>query len=214
MIITNNDKLAHGCRLVRNHGEAVEGTERTYFSDILGWNYRMTELEAAVGIEQLKKLDKMNKKRKELAAYLTDGLKEIKGIAPHHIESYVTSSFYFYGMNYDAEKVGVDRETFVKAVRAEGIPLTSGYPPQPLYMNKPFQEKSAYGRGCPFNCRFYEGNVDYSKGSCPNAEEATGKTLLLRVIRPPATFKDMDDIADAIKKVANNINQLKDYNKK
>lgn len=209
MIITNNDELAKGCRLVRNHGEYVEGTERTYFSDILGWNYRMTEIEAAVGIGQFKKLDKMNRERKKLADYLTKRLKGIGVIEPQTINPNVDHTFHFYGMLYDAKKAGIERGKFIEAVIAEGIPLkpTFNYI---LYSNRPFQEKSAYGKGCPFNCRHYTGNVDYSRGSCPVAEELAEKEAIwLDIVRPKATFKDMDDIAHAFKKVLNNADKLK-----
>lgn len=57
MIISDNDELAQRCRMVRNHGEVIiQGKKREYLSNIIGWNYRMTELEAAIGIEQFKKV--------------------------------------------------------------------------------------------------------------------------------------------------------------
>ncbi len=209
MIVTNNDGFAYGCRLVRNHGEAVEGTERTYFSNILGWNYRMTELEAAVGIEQLKKLDKMNAERKKLGDYLTGKIREIGGISPPFVRDYVDYIPHVYGMFYDKDAIRVDKSIFIKAVNAEGIPLSGGYP-HPLYMNRPFQEKSAYGKGCPFNCKNYDGSVDYTKGSCPVAEDLCyNSAIWLPMVRPPATFEDMDNIVAAIKKVIDNADKLK-----
>ena len=71
--MTNNDGLARKARLLRNHGEIEK-----YHHTILGYNYRMTELSAAIGLVQLKKLDELNEKRIRNAEMLSEGIKKIQ----------------------------------------------------------------------------------------------------------------------------------------
>ena len=86
ILITNDKKIAEIARLVRNHGEAIiDQTNRTYDSTILGYNYRMTEVDAAIGIEQFKKLDQLNDVRIKLAEFLNEEFKELEML--HQISS-------------------------------------------------------------------------------------------------------------------------------
>jgi len=219
MVITNDPLLAERCRMVRNHGESViagAGKSRTYISNIIGWNYRMTEIEAAIGIEQLKKLDKFNEIRIRNSKFLTKELSKIKinGVETPYEAPNVSHIFHVYGMKYDERAVGVQREVFVAALNAEGIPFGTGYP-HPLYENPLFKEQVAYGdKGCPFTCRFYNGGkagLSYESGICPVAEKLCYKTALwLFDIRPPATLEDMRDVVAAFTKIIENIRQLQE----
>lgn len=210
MTISNDDKLAERARLVRNHGEYfLEGKPRDYVHNILGWNYRMTELEAAIGVEQLKRLDELNDIRIKNAEYLTKGLSKIEGIEPPYVSDKVKHVYHMYATLYDEEKFKVPRQKVVEALEAEGIPIWPGHK-RPLYENPLFMEKKTYGeKGCPFTCAFYKGNVTYEKNMCPLAEEACKKAIVLSHIRPPATTEDMQDIIDAFEKVIGNIQELK-----
>ncbi len=80
MIVTNNKNLALRCKLIRNHGEAVLKKNDKSLSNILGYNFRLGEIEAAIGIEQFKKLKKIIKFRQKLAKTLIDGISQLKGI--------------------------------------------------------------------------------------------------------------------------------------
>lgn len=197
MLITNDPAIAEAARMVRNHGENIlEGqTVRTYAPTILGWNYRMTEMEAALGIVQLGKLDWLNERRIELAEYLTQRLKDIEGLGlpvVHPINKHV---YYVYPIRYDEQIIGMPRETFAKALAAEGIPVGVGYI-KPLYLTPLYHDKK------PFPLDVNPGYALYRKGICPVAERLYEKELLLiPVVRPPATFSDMDDIAEAFHKV-------------
>jgi perosamine synthetase len=104
MIVTDNPILAERCRLIRNHGEAIPNEEDKYLHDIIGYNFRLTEIQAAIGIEQLKKLDTLNNIRKENYEYLKNGIEEIMfrtRVKPQKItntEYYpYTASFFSYG---------------------------------------------------------------------------------------------------------------------
>ena len=197
MLITDDEQIASIAQMVRNHGEMVLATqtERTYRSDILGWGYRMTELEAAIGIEQLKKLDRFNQQRIELANYLSQGLASIDGLTPPIVQPYVKHVYYAYPLKYDESKFGIARDIFVRALNAEGIPFGAGYV-KPLYLNPIYHENK------PFIYDYFGKDISYANGICPVTERLHEKELVSSgVIRPPATRRDMDDIIAAVRKI-------------
>lgn len=210
MVITNDDELAERCRLFRNHGETASSKERSYLSSVLGWNYRMTEVEAAIGNEQLKKLDKFNETRTKNAKYLNSKLSKIDGIGVPLERENTKHVYHIYGLFYDGKVADIERKDFVDALKAEGIPCYTGYP-HPLYENLIFTEKRAYGKvPCPFVCNYYAGNVDYTKVRCQNAEKLCNEhAVWIPIVRPPCTKDDMDDIIGAIEKIIANKDQLK-----
>lgn len=211
IIITDNDELAEKCRLIRNHGEALDAgqKQRSYLSTMIGYNYRLTELPSAIAIEQLKKVNGFNRIRVENARYLTLKLSEIEGLNPPEETEDSTHVYYFYGLLYDSEKVGIPRQKFIEALKAEGVPCYGGTP-HPLYKNPVFLEKRGYGlKGCPFDCKYYSGNIDYAKVKCENAEKLCyERAVWITVVRPPANLQDMDDIVSAVKKIIRNKSQL------
>ena len=203
MVITNDADLAERARMVRNHGEAVvAGEPRKYLTSTIGWNYRMTEIEAAIGLVQLKKLDSLNGARHELAGYLLDALPAHPGLTYPTEPPLIDHVYHVFGMGYDADCMGLPRARFIEAMIAEGIPVGPGYP-RPLYHNPLFQDRQAYGKqGCPFTCHLYGGTVSYAKGLCPVAEDLCARSALWTfVVRPPATIQDMQDIVAAFQKV-------------
>lgn len=213
MLITNDPDLAEQARMVRNHGETViAGEPRRYLSHTIGWNYRMTEIEAAIGLVQLKKLDGLNDSRRELATYLLDQLPAVPGLRYPVEPEHVHHVYHVFGMTYDEHVVGISRKRFIEALVAEGIPAGTGYP-RPLYHNPLFQDRTAYGKqGCPFTCRLYQGAVSYAKGLCPVAENLCDTSALWTfVVRPPATTGEMDDIIHAFEKVIEAIPELKEH---
>lgn len=204
MLVTNDEEIAKAAQMIRNHGEMVLPTlkARTYRSEILGWGYRMTELEAAIGIVQLSKLDKMNEERQKLARYLTEKIQEIDGLT-HVKYDFVKHAYYVYALLFDEKKIGIPRDKFCDALIAEGIPMGAGYV-KPLYLNPLYQEKRAYA------FEHYSGKVNYQKGICPVAESLYENELVMTMVcRPPANFGDIDDIVMAIKKVIENKNEFK-----
>ena len=209
-IITNDENLAERCRMIRNHGEQLLfGKPRTYLSNILGWNYRMTEIEAAIGVEQLKKLDKFNETRIKNSHFLLKSLSGIEGLSFQHSEPFVKHVYHLFGMTLDEQAFGISRETFLKALAAEGVPASTLYP-RPLYENPLFKEKIVYGnKGCPFTCKFFDKEIEYRSGMCPITEKLCKTVIVTNVIRPPATIDDMKDTVDSFRKVAENVNQLK-----
>jgi perosamine synthetase len=212
MVITNDAELAERVRMVRNHGEAVvAGEARKYLTSTIGWNYRMTEIEAAIGLVQLGKLENLNQARKELAGYLLENLPAHPALTYPVEPSSVDHVYHVFGMRYDEARLGVPRSRFIEALIAEGVPAGPGYP-RPLYHNPLFQDRMAYGKhGCPFTCHLYGGVVSYAKGLCPVAEDLCSSSALWTfVVRPPATADDMQDIVAAFEKVIGHSHLLKE----
>jgi perosamine synthetase len=203
MLVTDDDEIVNLARMVRNHGEVVlpELKKRSYKSEFLGWGYRMTELEAAIGIVQLSKLNKMNQERNKLGNYLSREINKIDGL--QHVKyEHVKHVYWMFGFYYEEKVVGINRDLFCKALVAEGIPCAAGYV-EPLYLNPLYLEKRA------FAFKHYKGNVKYEKGICPTAESLHEKNLINTIIaRPPAKLTDMKDIVKAIKKIIKNKNEL------
>jgi len=203
MLITNDEDIARIAQMVRNHGEMIVPTlqNRTYKSEFLGWGYRMTELEAALGIAQLGKLDKYNDERVKLGTFLHDEINKIPGLK-HTKYDHVKHVYWVFGFSYDENIVGIPRDLFCEALRAEGIPCSAGYV-KPLYLSPLYQERRA------FAFKHYTGTAKYDKGICPVAESLYEKEIVNTMIcRPPATINDMGDIVKAVHKVIENKDEL------
>src|SRR3989338_5331648 len=110
-------------QLVRNHGEGVSA----YMAEAkniycLGWNYRMTELEGAVGIAQFRKLKRLTDHRVSLASYLTNKLKRFPGLILPKTRPQCDHVCFVYAIRFDSRQAGISRDLFIKALTAEGIP--------------------------------------------------------------------------------------------
>lgn len=219
MLVTNDDDLARRSQLIRNHGENVaEALGVEDLGNVIGGNYRLTELQAAIGIEQLKRLDGYLATRQELATHLSRRLSELPGLTPARVADGCTHAWYVYPIKYDAGRIGLPRDVFVRAVLAEmpaansfeSTALTAGYV-RPLYLAGIYQNQIALGRrGFPFNAN-PEVSYDYAKGLCPVAEQMHERELLLcPLVREPLIPADMDDLADAIASVIENAAEIRD----
>jgi dTDP-4-amino-4,6-dideoxygalactose transaminase len=207
MLITNDPHVAEVARLVRNHGEVInpEKGTRSYVSVTLGWNYRLTEPQAALGIAQFRKMDALNAGRRARAEYLTSKLRGSGALTPPAVLPGCTHVFYNYALTYDEAAAGMPRSVFVKALAAEGIPFGAGYVP-PLYLGPIYQERRA------FAFRHYTGHACYDKGICPVTERLHERDIVLtQVARPPATDADMDDVIRGIEKILAAAPALRDH---
>lgn len=201
--VTNNDDLAQRLRLIRNHAEAVisSGMKVKSLVNMIGWNYRMNEIEAAISKEQLKKLQSLTQRRIELVDYLNEGLKGIDGLHLPLAREDSTHVYYRYALKIDIDKLHLKAPIFVKALIAEGMDFYVSYM-KPLYLQPLYQEQIGYGnKGCPFKCPLYTGTINYQRGICPNAEHLEDIVISTEIVRPPQTIADMDEIILAIEKV-------------
>lgn len=210
IIVTNNEELAERLRMIRNHAEgAVRAKGTSNIVNMIGFNYRMTEIEAAIAIEQLKKLERLLKPRIEAANFLTSRLRDIPGISPPLVRHAVKHGYYVYPIKYNADVVGISRERFVDALNAEGIPMVNGYT-EPIYFEPLYQERIAYGsKGFPFTYPGYYGTVNYNHGICPITEQMYYRELMItNVCHANISLEDLEDVIAAIDKITNNLGEL------
>ena len=121
--VTNDGGLARKLQLIRNHGEnVVEPLGMEDISNMIGFNYRMTELSAAIGLEQLNKIDRHVETRERLAQQLVEGLQGLEGLTVPLTRPGCRHVYYVLGFRYDAEMVGVSREQFSRALSRRRFP--------------------------------------------------------------------------------------------
>jgi len=176
MCVTSDAELALRLQLIRNHGEnAVEAVQLGDLTNLFGFNLRMTELTAAVGLEQLKKIDANVAMRVEVAEELSAAVADLEGITAPRVRAGCSHVYYVWAFRYDESRIGVSRRRFSEALAAEGIPHGVGYV-RPLYLLPLFQRRVAVGReGFPFSL----GAPDYRVGTCPVAEGLHDRGLML-----------------------------------
>lgn len=220
VVVTDSDELADKLRLIRNHAEAVvEAKGYSSPVNMIGYNFRMTEIEASMAREQLKKLPKLLDKRIKNVEYLSERLASIPCLEPASVRPSCRHSFYLHVLKYDKTKSPVTRDRFVDAVKAElmpterreteGIKVGAGYV-KPLYLQPMYQKRIAYGKdGCPWTCEKYKGEVSYKKGICPVTEKMHEQTLITHeLMHAGMRKKDLDDVVRAFTKVWKNVKEL------
>lgn len=219
IIVTDNDSIADKIRLIRNHAEAVLSArgiqDRSELVNMVGYNYRMTEIEAAIARCQLNKLPDLLTQRLANTEYLNKKLAQIPCIKPTKIREDAKHAFYVHPLQFDESIAGIHRNQFIDAVKAELPPtllreestvlLSYGYV-KPLYLQPLYQERIAFGRdGFPFNLSA----ITYPKGLCPVTEDMHFNRLVTHeFMRPGMTQEDMDDVVRAFEKVWENKEEL------
>ena len=199
MVTTDEPTYATFCREFRNHGftSSLRMDElHIYIHPRMGYNYRMTEIQAAIGLKAMDRVDRYIQQRRENAAYLTERIQKIDGLLPMHEPPGCTCTYYVYYVTMELEKFRVDRDTFVHALRAENIAARMGTSAE-LYRQEIFQKRLAHS----WDPRIYDGNVSYEETLCPVAHKVGGETFAIEVA-PPATTEDMADVVAALRKVA------------
>ena len=201
--VTNDKDLHYRLALIRNHGEAVvEAAEYDDITNIAGFNYRMTELQAAVCRVQLDKLNGLNAERLKLVRQLNNGLREFNFLAVPEERHGCESTYYVYPLKFFSEIAGIKREMFVEVVKAEGVDFSQGYV-KPLYMQPVYQKKTLFKNGYPFSAiENKECRMEYDLGICKNAERLYFKEMIISEhIRLPNTKEDVSDVINIIKKI-------------
>jgi perosamine synthetase len=204
--ITDDDDVRMNLALIRNHAEAVvEMADVEDITNMLGFNYRLTEFAAAIAREQLKKLDRLNIQRLELVESLSEKISSyefLKLVTPP-AGSTRNGTYYVFPYRFDPKIAGIKREDFVAAANAEGLSIDQGYV-RPLYLQPLFQKRTAFKNGYPWSApENSETSASYELGECPVAEKLHFDEMLVdEHIRPPHTQADVDDIGIVFDKIA------------
>jgi dTDP-4-amino-4,6-dideoxygalactose transaminase len=204
LVVTDDPDYAERLQLIRNHAEVVlQKKGGSDLTNMLGFNYRMTEIEAAIASEQLKKLDGLLDARIERADQLTELLSNLPGLSTPTVRPDCKHAYYLYVLRYDQSQVGVPRAQFARALAAEGIPLSEGYV-EPIYLQPLYQQRKLYGgTGSPWTDAAYQGgSVSYDQGLCPVTERMHyHEVIFTNAIHAQTAQEDVADVAEAFHKV-------------
>ena len=209
ILVTNDDIIFERLQLIRNHGEAVvEDKGVNNITNMLGHNFRLGEIESAMGIEQLKKLEGLVKRREDVAKRLTEGIKDLRGLKTPFVESGNTHAYYVYPLVLDIDALKVSRKKICDALNAEGLDFSEGY--VNVHLLPMYQRKIAYGsNGFPWTSDIYKGSATYDKGICPVAEELHEYTCICYgLCTHELDDTEVDLIITAFKKVWDNLAAL------
>ncbi|HVM87964.1 MAG TPA: DegT/DnrJ/EryC1/StrS family aminotransferase [Puia sp.] len=196
IVLTNDDAIFEKVSLYRSHCTRVHGHSTKYCKldeekfpvgkkfwwqdfDDCGYNFRMTDIQAAVGIEQLKKVDMLNAKRIQNAAYLTEALKDVPGLTLPKVKAYNKHVFHLYPVMINAKEFGMNKEDFIYTMLNKyGIKV--GFHYIPLHYSTAFK------------------NRGFKKGQFPNAEKL-GEELVTLPINPRQTEEALEYLVKSIK---------------
>jgi perosamine synthetase len=199
MVVTDDPEIFERIALYRSHCTRVHGSSTKYCKldeqkfpldkkfwwqdfDDCGYNFRMTDIQAAVGIEQLKKLDKLNKKRIDNAAYISDGLNDLDGLSLPMVQPENKHVFHLYPIMIDPDVFGMNKEDFIYTMyHTYGIKV--GFHYIPLHWTTAFQ------------------NRGFKRGQYPNADRV-GEQLITLPINPRQNRESLDYMIESIRKLS------------
>ena len=211
IVITNDERMAETVRKfacigfssltatngqVRNKAEAFQNPDYKRH-DQFGWQYRLSEVAAAIGLAQVARLNDYVSKRQQIWSLYADAVKDCSYFTPQKTPpGYVNSCWTFVARYEGEEAIGVSWHDFATKFRefsGEGVYAAWSV----IYFEPVIAEQQFYGRGCPIRCPLYEGKVDWKKGLCPTAEAVQPKLMQFK-----GNIGDMDEArrqADALR---------------
>jgi perosamine synthetase len=223
IVCTDDPKLADRLRMIRNHAEAVAGGRIDEEPDLdltnmIGFNFRMGEIEAAIAREQLPKLADLVASGVQNVKYLEKQLVEIPALTMPKVRSGASHSYYLHAMKFGERSPSIDRGEYVEAVVAELAPTSgresdgtlvfAGYG-KPLYLLPMYQQRVGIGSsGYPFDSPYNPRRPNYDPGLCPTAESVLDDLIVHELFRPPASKQDLNDVAEAFRKVWDHRDEL------
>jgi len=185
MITTDNEKFAQRLRLFRNHGISNDFRQReqqgSWFYEMtdLGYNYRLTDIQSALGLSQMKKLPDFLNRRREIARQYDEAFSAMDSISPLHRKKDCAHAYHLYVVKINTDCVS--RTSAFSELRAAGIGVNVHH--IPVYLHP-----------------FYRKTFGYTPGLCPVAEQAYEKILSLP-IWPGMTSSDIEKVIHEVKKV-------------
>jgi perosamine synthetase len=187
MVTTNNPKLAETLRCFRNHGISSDARQRQsagqwhYEMVLLGYNYRLTDIVCALGIQQLKKLEGNLSRRRQIAARYTAAFREIQGVVSPVVRPDANPAWHLYPIRLDRTKLKADRGDIFDAMRGENIGVNVHYIPVPHHP-------------------YYRERFGYWGGEYPVAEDAYERLISLPMFHG-MNDQDVEDVIRAVQKV-------------
>ncbi|UCD50173.1 MAG: DegT/DnrJ/EryC1/StrS family aminotransferase [Phycisphaerales bacterium] len=212
MVTTDDEDLAWNARSFRDHGYDVKERldlleleqKLPYIHNMVGWNYRMTEMQSAIGLAELNRMDTWNMpNRRRNARIIMDAFKDLPQVKYTPVDTPARQNgWYVMAFSLDIENMSCDIAQFVAAAGAEGAPCWKVFWPQ-CHTEKAYTQHNAFGRsGFPFESKEYADpeSVDYSKVEVPNAIWHQDHTFTCFAF-PTFTEDDCQQIGTALRKV-------------
>jgi perosamine synthetase len=200
MVVTNDEGLAQRVRKFGGLGyknlRAEEGRMQTVPAtfqdpdykrhDSLGWNYRLPEICAAVGLGRVERIDELVRQRQAVAGMFAEAVKGCDWMIPQKTPAGLVNSYYTFAVRYEGEQaIGVPWKKFYQTyIEQGGDGFYSAWTVP--YLEPIMTRLEFYGRGCPLECPLYEGKAVYGKGLCPNAEALQPKMMQFK-----ANYRDL-----------------------
>jgi len=204
VVLTNNDELSKKLRMFRSHGITSEPEEFFskdlafpshnsqlntnnspnpwyYEQQVIGYNYRITNIQCALGLSQLKKLEKFRKRRREIVNQYNAVFKDSKYLQIPFEDNNCNSNFHLYVLLFDFERIGIDRAQLILSLRERGVQTQVHYIPVHLQ-------------------HYYRRNFKTGWGDCPNAEAYYKKCLSIPLF-PAMTDDDIESVVRAVQKI-------------
>lgn len=185
MVVTNNKKFYEKLKIFRHHGIVKKPEKGGWYYEIEnpGYNYRLTDIQCALGLSQFKKLDKFIKRRREIVAKYNKAFKNIKEIIIPAEKDYVKSAWHIYPIQFCLEKLKTNRKKIFDFFQKEGIGVQVHYLPVHLHP-------------------FYRKKFGYKIGDFPIAEKYYQRTITLPLF-PKMKNKDIGQVIKTVKKAIN-----------
>jgi dTDP-4-amino-4,6-dideoxygalactose transaminase len=212
MVTTDDEDLAWKARSFRDHGYDVKARlslleleqKLPYIHNMVGFNYRMTEMQSAIGLAELERIDSWNlPRRRRNARIIIESIKDLAQVKFTPVDTPERrNGWYVMAFSLDIESMTCDIEGFAKAAAAEGAPVWKVFWPQ-CHSERAFQEHNAFGRsGFPFESKEYAtpSSVDYSHVEVPNAIWHQAHTFTCFAF-PTFSESDCEQVGAALRKV-------------
>jgi len=210
ILVTDDDRYAQRLRLIRNHAEAViKSEDPAELSNMIGYNFRLGEIESAITREQLRKLAAKVAARQDAARRVAEGLSGLPGLILPKVSAQCTHVYYVFGMRLQSERTNVPRAAIIAALRAEGVTgLGSGY--QNVHRLPMFARGIAYGKnGFPWLGLGADCSRRASTQRCPVAERLHEQDFFfLNICAHEYTPAEIELVVAAFYKVWANLQNL------
>lgn len=188
MLTTDDEELFHRLSIYSNHGLSKDAWKRFsddgykhYQVDVPGYKYNMTDIQAVMGIEQMKKFSKLQARRKELWKTYSDELKDLPLALPHEPSGESVHAHHLFTVHIDLKHLSVDRDTIQNALHKEGIGTGIHYIAVHLHP-------------------YYQKTFSYKPNAFPVATDISSRTLSLP-FSPALSQNDVEDVITAVRKV-------------
>ena len=188
MVTTNDEKLANKCKIWSLHGISKDAWKRysaegSWYYEIVcpGYKYNMTDIQASLGLHQLEKLNNFQRKREKIVKAYNKAFRDIEEIEIPFVKDNIKHAWHLYVIKIVSEKLKINRNQFIEALKAENIGTSVHFIPAHLQP-------------------YYRDTFGFKKGDFPNAEYAFERVISLPLF-PKMSDKDVNDVINSVKKI-------------